>query len=508
MSSLYSLLAASVLVGTALALLLRRRRHLPYPPGPKGWPIIGNMLDVPTSYPELAYREMSRTYGPVVYMRVLGQSMVILNSAKAACDLLEARSATYSDRMSSVMASMMGLDPWNTVLMRYGPTWRKHRKVIHQYFNVDAIRAYQPLQLRKARELLRRVHEDPSDFLRISHFAVGSNIMELCYGRAVDDIDDPYLAIARKSAAAAEGLVSGAFIVEFLPFLRHIPTWFPGAGFKRQAARGKEDFDALLYVPFNDVKATRDKGHAAPSILNEMLDKCSDVKGASGIDEDVARALSAVMYGAGADTTYATTQTFFLAMVLYPDVQRKAQAQLDLVVGSGRLPEYSDRESLPYINAIVRECTRWMPVLPLGVPHACIADDEYNGYFIPKGSVVILNQWAILHNPDDYPEPEVFDPDRFIKNGELNPDKRDADTAAFGFGRRMCAGRHFSDATLFIMMASILHVFDIRPIHDEHGTPILPEARATSGFFSYPFPFRCDIKPRSASSEELISDLH
>lgn len=84
--------------------------------------------------------------------------------------------------------------------------------------------------------------------------AIGATIIELCYGHEVQDVNDPYLDIARKSAAAAEGLVSGAFLVEFLPFLRHIPTSFPGAEFKRQAAKWKADFDALLYIPFNDAR--------------------------------------------------------------------------------------------------------------------------------------------------------------------------------------------------------------------------------------------------------------
>ncbi|EMD36555.1 hypothetical protein CERSUDRAFT_95844 [Gelatoporia subvermispora B] len=507
MPSLYTVLGVSVLAGAVLVVLLRQRPHLRYPPGPKGWPIIGNVLDVPTVYPERIYKEMSKTYGPVVHLQVLGKSFVILNTAKVATDLLESRSAIYSDRMPSVMASMMGLDPWNTVLMRYGPTWRTHRKEIYQHFNIEAIRAYQPLQLRKAHELLQRLRNDSSDFLRTIHFAIGSGIIELCYGLTVDDIDNSYLSIARKSAAAAEGLVSGAFLVEFLPFLRHIPTWLPGAGFKQQAAEWKEDFDALLCIPFNDVKAARKKGHVLPSILNQMLDKCSSADPAGGVDEGVAQALAAVIYGAGADTTYSTMQTFFLAMILYPDVQRKAQEQLDSVVGSGRLPDFSDRPSLPYVDAIVKECTRWMPVLPLGVPHTSITDDEYNGCFIPKGSVVIPNQWAILHDPDDYPEPELFNPDRFTQDGKLNPNVRDPATAAFGFGRRICAGRHFSDATLFINVASILHVLNIRPKHNEHGTPILPEAKATSGFFSYPFPFECDIIPRM-SAENLIADNH
>lgn len=88
-------------------------------------------------------------------------------------------------------------------------------------------------------------------------------------------------------------------------------------------------------------------------------------------------------------------QSFILAMAMNPDVQLKAQQQLDEVVGSNRLPLLSDRPSLPYIDALVKESLRWQPVLPLGIAHKSIADDEYRGYFIPKGTIVIANQWYV-----------------------------------------------------------------------------------------------------------------
>ena len=82
-----------------------------------------------------------------------------------------------------------------------------------------------------------------------------------------------------------------------------------------------------------------------------------------------------------------------MGMAMHPDVQVKAQAELDAVVGSDRFPEYSDRESLPYINAIVKEAYRWQNVVPLGVVHRSMADDEYNGYFLPEGTLVLANIW-------------------------------------------------------------------------------------------------------------------
>ena len=91
--------------------------------------------------------------------------------------------------------------------------------------------------------------------------------------------------------------------------------------------------------------------------------------------------------------TFSSVQAFFLAMAKYPDIQRKAQEELDAVVGPRRLPHFTDRPSLPYINAIVKECFRWQSVVPLGVPHRVSEDEEYNGYLIPKGSILIANQW-------------------------------------------------------------------------------------------------------------------
>ena len=88
-------------------------------------------------------------------------------------------------------------------------------------------------------------------------------------------------------------------------------------------------------------------------------------------------------------------QAFLLAMALYPEVQSKAQAELDEVVGLGRLPDFSDRASLPYTNALVKELVRWHVVTPISLPHAMVRDDEYDGQLIPAGSQVISNLWCV-----------------------------------------------------------------------------------------------------------------
>ena len=82
-----------------------------------------------------------------------------------------------------------------------------------------------------------------------------------------------------------------------------------------------------------------------------------------------------------------------MAMALFPEAQRKAQEEIDRVVGTDRLPTFEDRENLPYVDALVKEALRWHPVVPMGVPHVTTEDDIYEGYFIPKGSILLPNIW-------------------------------------------------------------------------------------------------------------------
>jgi len=222
--------------------------------------------------------------------------------------------------------------------------------------------------------------------------------------------------------------------------------------------------------------------------------------------ERVAQDAAGVAFAGATDTNSSTIQSFILAMVLYPDVQRKAQAELDRVVGRDRLPNFNDRESLPYIEAVIKEALRWLPTAPMAVGHAASEDSEYDGYYIPKGTIVFGNTWAILRNPDHYPKPEEFLPDRYLNpSGNINPDVFDPSNACFGYGRRLCPGRYLAYDALYSTLANILHTFDITPALDEHGSPIQVHPELTPGLLSFPEPFQCTIKSRPDVSEPLLS---
>ncbi|KDQ59105.1 hypothetical protein JAAARDRAFT_33833 [Jaapia argillacea MUCL 33604] len=481
-------------------------RGLPTPPGPKPLPVIGNLLDAPKDFFWLTYDKWTKQYGDIVSINVFGQTIIILGSLQATNDLFEKRSSIYSDRVRLPMImELMGYE-WNVALMRYTNRWRRHRRTFHQYFNQNAVHVYQPVQLREARALVQGILDDPTDFYAHLKHTFTSMSMDITYGIQIDAKNDNYEETAELILdSIIQTAVPGGYLVDLMPILKYVPSWFPGASFKRKAAKWRVLGARFVNEPFNAVKAALSRGeHVRPSMVSSLLQKLPEEH--DDEDEEIIKNTAGLTYAAGADTTLSALETFFLAMVLYPDVQKRAQAELDRVVGSSRLPGFDDRKDLPYLNAIVKETMRWQPVTPLAVVHSPIADDVYKGYFIPKGSIIFGNSWTILQDPIAYPNPKEYKPERFLKDGQLDPNVQDPDLAAFGFGRRICPGRHFSNSTLFIFISSILSVFDITPPLDEQGKPIQLSPEMTTGLISHPSPFKCTIKPRSVEAVGVIRE--
>ncbi|EPQ51330.1 cytochrome P450 [Gloeophyllum trabeum ATCC 11539] len=397
--------------------------------------------------------------------------------------------------------------------MPYGERWRKERRTFHQHFHQGVVDRYQPTQIREARRCLNRLLADPDDFLHHLRHTFAAAVMNIAYGIDVLTKDDPYITTAEIAIGSlSESSVPGAFLVNQIPILKYVPTWFPGAGFKKKADYWRQVSDDMLNKPFETVleNMASNRGTAVPSVTSKMLQDLP-VEGDNTDQFELIKHIGAAAYSGNSDTnlfqTVSAVQMFFLAMAKYPQVQARAQAELDEVVGSSRLPEFSDRPRLPYINAIIMETLRWQPVTPLAFPHCSTEDDEYKGYFIPKGSVLFGNTWyilAILHDPEAYPEPERFMPERFLKDGKINANASDPGVAAFGFGRRICPGRFLSDRAMFSVISSVLAVFNITPPLDERGKPKALEPAMTRGIVRNVVPFHCIVRPRSSAAAALI----
>ncbi|KAI0743502.1 cytochrome P450 [Daedaleopsis nitida] len=513
MTFAYPLLVTVLLGAIGLVILNALRpkpRHAQLPPGPRPLPFLGNLLDLPKEHPWVTYRDWAAKYGDIVGLRLPGgQALVILHTHQAAVDLLDKRSAIYSDRPKSLVVDLIGWS-WNTPLVPYNEEWRRTRRASSQHFLPKVIPKHIPILQQESRRFLRLLSAQPDRLRELLEFSFAAIILKTMYGIDIASDDKELVPLLHDALEGpTEALMAGRFMVEHIPILQYVPAWFPGAGFQKKFARWRRLAADVLELPFAQAKQAWSKGEGYHSGVHEMLEDIANknISAAEAADEErVAKIGAANAYAAGADTTFSTLLSFFMAMAMHPEVQRKAQAELDAVVGPDRLPEYGDREALPYVNAIAKEALRWQNVVPLGVVHRCMETNEYNGYLIPEGTLVLPNVWAMMHDPETYPEPEVFDPERYLKDGAMNADAPNPEDVIFGYGRRICLGRYLADASLFISVASILHVFKITPPLDTDGKPKKVEVTMSTGFLSYPSGFQCTIKPRSAFAEALLRE--
>ncbi|KAG2039206.1 cytochrome P450 [Suillus americanus] len=474
------------------------KNYAPYPPGPRGLPLVGNIRDIPHVKPWLTFAEWGKKYGDISHINVLGQHIFVLNSVKTAVEMLDKKSSIYSDRPVVPMSGeLMGYGQ-TLPYLRYGERFRLFRKNCHRIIGShSALVIYQPMEEMETRRFLKRVLAKPDRLQAHVRHAIGAISLRICYGYEVKEDNDPLIGIGERALYQFSRYgIYGDFIVDFLPSLAMLPEWFPGAGFKRLARECRETVEEVAAVSYKYVKDQMAAGPVLKSFCSDLL-----MDRALTAEEDHIVKWSAVSLSGGADTTVSAIYSFFLAMTLFPDVQKKAQVEIDAVVGPDRLPSFADRPSLPYIEALAKEVLRWNVAIP-SIDHCTTEDDIHDGYYIPKGSLIIPNMWFMLHDPQTYANPSEFNPERFLAKEGKEPET-DPRTVCFGFGRRLCPGLHLADASVWVSTVMSLAVFDVSKVV-ENGVEIIPEIDPSSGLVSHPKPFKCSIKARSDKALALI----
>ncbi|OJJ32368.1 hypothetical protein ASPWEDRAFT_117096 [Aspergillus wentii DTO 134E9] len=500
--------ALILIVGLYIVRLLLRKPPVPLPPGPSPKFLVGNIADLPRRGGQewLHWLQHKDLYGPISSVTSLGKTIIILNDVQTTIDLMEKRSAIYSSRPKMAFAGeMIG---WHDTLglLPYSDRFRTYRKTLHRALGTSsAVARFTSLQEVEIRRFLLRVLREPDALLQHIRTEVGAVILKISYGYTIQPhTNDPLVDLANDAMTQLSmAATPGAWLVDIIPLMKYLPAWFPGAGFKQAAIEWRRTLMKTIDTPYAFVQQQMKSAAHEPSVLASLLENARVIPGSE--EEHVAKLSSSSLYTGGADTTVSSLSFFFLAMALFPEIQQKAQHEIDKVIGNTKLPSFNDRAKLPYIDALVKEVLRWQPVAPTGVPHASIADDIYQGYFIPKGSVIIANIWGFMHDPSTYPDPMAFKPERFLDTDGHIPEP-DPHNVAFGFGRRVCPGRILADSTIFLTIAQSLAVFKIsKPIHD--GKEAELKVDFLPGFICHPKPFKVNVQLRSLAHEGLIQSI-
>ncbi|KAJ7723670.1 cytochrome P450 [Mycena metata] len=489
-------LAVWVLAAVLVTVLARRWKSSSraLPPGPTPVPILGNVLDLQAKELWLVAEKWAKKFGDVAYLHVVGQGLVfvsLLHCPEATMDLLDKKGSIYGDKPSLVMAGeLCGCDNM-VAFTRYGDTSKRQRKLINQAFGVQVIPAYHPLIEAETHSFIRSIIADPSNYIAHARRYAGGMTLSVVYGYEATGNNDKFLNLGEECVdLLSNKIASGGGI--------RLPTWAPGSGFLTKAAQWKAKMDEFVDRPYEFVKASLKSGNYVPSFCSMLLE--DEKKCTPQFEFDLKQTANS-MYSASMDTTITVFSHFLLAMVLHPEVLIKAQKEIDSVVGTDRLPTFSDRASLPFVEAVLSEVYRW----GVSLPHRLMEDDVYRGMFIPKGSLIFGNVWAITRDETLFPNASAFLPERYLEKVEpALAKKRDPRRYVFGFGRRRCPGVNLVESSVWILITSVLATLDISKAKDAFGNPVEPKIDFNNSVFRMPDRFDCDIRPRSEQSLKLL----
>ncbi|KAI0316282.1 cytochrome P450 [Amylostereum chailletii] len=443
--------------------------------------------DIPITYRDPALSLPSQYAGELISLNILGKIIVVINTQRVAKDLLEKGGAIISGRPDILFAEMVGWMRNNVSMLPYRQRWHERRRVMDPSLRPNSIPDYHHILHDHASSMVRAIIAEPDKAAELLTYCMASIIASVVYGYDITGMEDEFISVAERVGDYGKHLRLGALLVNHIPLLHHLPSWFPGCGFQALIQKAKQDTQNMIDSPFESVKVKM--ACTLPCILShpapQSLMKYFLIVQAAGI--------------ARPSITSTTLSGLLLALCQYPSVQRSAQEELDRVIGRDKLPDFSDRANLPYLNAICQELLRWKVVIPLGIPHAAMEDSTYEGYFIPKVPLTQNITRSILHDAERYPEPLSFKPERFISaDGKFIEDS--TVSAAFGFGKRKCPGRHFADASMWAFVALLLATSEVSDARDEKGEKFGDNIEWVDGFLSHPPKFTFKIVPRDKTA--------
>ncbi|KAI9442993.1 cytochrome P450 [Lactarius indigo] len=503
-------LPVGLIVGIVVVLVIRYAKS-PWrrvPPGPSGFPILGNASKL-RDMPWLLGQDCKKQFNEMMYCNAMGQPIIVINSHKVAAELLGRRANIYSDRPRLIVANDILCGGLLYAFMPYGDLWRRTRRAAHESLTRSTVRDYHPILHKEAILLASALLDSPE--AREKHFqrSAASETMSILYDYPTlkTENDKTLKEIHAFNDYVSEAAVPGAHLVELFPWMMLIPDSL--AKWKREGKRYFIGYTNMFEGLFNNVRAEISKGSNRPSVSASLI-KNSERNGLS--NQEMAWLVGS-LYSAGAETTYTAMNWFVLAMITQPEIQKRAQAELDAVVGRARTPAFSDASSLPYIQAVVKEVLRWRPPLPLSIPHSTTEDDWYNGMFIPKGTICLPNIWLCHHDPAFYGDDAAnFNPGRFLdaegKTATGTPEARDDGHSTYGFGRRACPGKHVANDSLFIFIATVLWASNLERVYDQDGkeTPLDMNSFIYNGVACRPVSYECTIKTRFPEALSILAE--
>ncbi|KAL4959528.1 cytochrome P450 [Aspergillus stella-maris] len=473
-----------ILLCLGLYLWLSQSSKLPLPPGPTPLPLIGNVHQLLRANSMEKLQEMHAKYGPIMTLKVGSRTIIMLGSRDVVRDLFEKRAKNFSSRPRLIIISEYMLRNIAPITMPYNDKWRALHQIEAVALNARVAKAVQPVILSLSRCLLFRLLESKDFELQLQAFSC--NIFTtLLYGEDLDSTPEEVAkAISGSVAYFLGALTVQSSLVEMFPFLERVPGLTASA-----KAKGDAFFNDIIRLHHPKIKAAVNSPMwTLTRVMEHKRQERSDIT----FDEFLAVPIEA--FGAGVGSTPLTLGTIASMLLTHPEEAQKVQTEVDKQVGFARLPESSDEENLPYLQAFIHETLRVMTMSSIGMPHAVSEEDTYMGYRIPKDAIIFPFQWALNQDETTYQDPTKFNPQRWIDDPSL------PQPAGFGFGKRVCPGQSFVNHTLLLITACLVWGFELEGTEEFYK---LSDGRGSSAFYRPPTKF-IRLKCKSPGHRKII----
>ncbi|CAK9159208.1 unnamed protein product [Ilex paraguariensis] len=440
--------------------------HQKSPPGPKPWPIIGN-LNLIGPLPHKSLHKLSQKYGQLMQLKFGFFPVVVASSAEMAKQFLKTHDHIFASRPEMAAGKYTTYNYSNITWSPYGPYWRQGRKILlTELFSSKRLESYEYIRVEERQAFMSHLYAVCGKPIMLKDHLLRytlSILSRIVLGKSyVGELKDENEIITHEEF---QELLDELFL---LNGVLNIGDWIPWINFldlqgyvKRMKALCKK-FDRFYDHVFDEHRAKRareKKDFVAKDMVDVLLLLADDPDLEVKLHNDGVKAFTQDLMAGGTDTSLNSLEWTMSELVKHPHIIKKATEELDRIVGKDRWVEERDIPQLPYMDAIIKETMRLHPVVVLLAPHLALEDCNVAGYNIRKGTRVFINTWSIGRDPSLWDEPEEFRPERFLGKG-IDVKGQSFELLPFGSGRRMCPGYSLGLKMIQSSLANMLHGFN------------------------------------------------
>ncbi|KOX69408.1 hypothetical protein WN51_05571 [Melipona quadrifasciata] len=459
--------------------------------GPVPWPFFGNQFLLKRLTRELggqskAFLELSKQYASDVITLTIGNEKVFVVSGFKLCDTV-LKGAEFDGRPWNEFIKIRNMGKKHGISMNDGTEWKILRTWMMQTMKNFGFGKREMIEMIKNELIILLDSMNKKGPLRFKILITRSVLNVLWFlvsGQAFSTNASVNYFVNLLERRAQVFDMTGGFLNAF-PWIRYIAPELSGYNLLCTLNNELKDFLMKTIIEHKKNYKPGSEADVIDMFLNEVK---NNEESNVFTDEQLVMMLVDILL-AGFTTTSTVLDFLFSCMIVYQDVQRKVQEEIDSVISRDRLPQMEDKAKLPYVEAVINEVHRLWPVFPIIGPRRVLHNTVLDKYTIPRDTTVLINLYSINSDPNIFPEPEKFMPERFMKNGTYEPN---ACVLQFGKGKRRCPGEVLAKSAIFILFTGVMQKYSLFPIPGKGPYSV----EINYGLTSSPKPYEALATPR------------